>query len=690
MLGKGLRADVDPLNWGVYNSSHVLGLSVTEGNNGEPNYVAFLLQGGLGLADRDSYLSAEPQMQTQRTSYKAYIASMLALAGFDRAAERAEAVMAFETAIAQTHATREASGNDRNADNLWTRADFARQAPGLEWSAFFDAAKLGKQNTFVVWQPSAVIGVAALVASQPLEVWKDYLRFHAVDRNADVLPRACAEKALALHAGAAARASRAQDATLSAMSEAVGRIYVERYFPPEQKARVQAIVANVIASFQRRVEAVTWMSPATKAVALAKLKSVYFGVGYPEKWQDYSDLERRPSGRGRQSSALGIHPPHGVAHGHLGRLERARRAGGRLAGHAAPAPARRRHAAARRQSRRWHGSAGSPSTLSSGCEPTSAATPVTAVGCQATNVFLPGQPCGGEEGGPVHARRPAREVGPRPQVVGVVVVGRCLARGLGLRERCFQRHYRFGPLVRTVEAGQCQQAADVLLVTGSERLHARLGADVVLAVRQAEPALQQKGDVGLLAVDARFHRQTQQMGRSVDAPVERVDIGAQAAAQEPGQRRLVPDVIDAIQQWLEWRDASGFDRGLVQIGGAEVGNFARDGSQPARRRRRPADFSDLLGGSAHRSRPRVPAFLACRNLGGPEPSCRWHRRRSRRPAGCPGRCRFRGPNVAGRAFAREAILAGHQASTAANSMAPRRMRLCDMSLTFEVRMRPLS
>lgn len=294
LLGQGLRADVDPLNWGVYDSSHVLGLSVTEGNNGEPNYVAFLLQGGLGLADRDSYLSAEPQMQTQRTSYKAYIASMLALAGFDRAAERAEAVMALETAIAQTHATREASGNDRNADNLWNRADFARRAPGMDWSVFFEAAGLAKQSAFVVWQPSAVMGAAALVASQPLDAWKDYLRFHAIDRNADVLPRAFAEKALVLHAGVPARASRAHDATLSAMSEAVGRIYVERYFPPEQKARVQAIVANVIASFRRRVEAVTWMSPATKAVALAKLKSVYFGVGYPEKWQDYSDLSVDP------------------------------------------------------------------------------------------------------------------------------------------------------------------------------------------------------------------------------------------------------------------------------------------------------------------------------------------------------------------------------------------------------------
>ncbi len=200
-----------------------------------------------------------------------------------------------------------------------------------------------------------------------------------------------------------------------------------------------------------------------------------------------------------------------------------------------------------------------------------------------------------------------------------MVVGRCLARGLGLRERSFQRHDRCGPLVRTVEAGQCQQAADVLLVTGSERLHARLGADVVLAVRQAEPALQQKGDVGLLAVDARFHRQAKQVGRSVDAPVERVDIGPETAAQEPGQRRLVRHLIDAVQERLEWRDAPGFDGGLVQVGRAEVGDLARDGSH-----RLGAGVvqqsQDLLAGELTDLAPRVPALLACRDLGGPEPA----------------------------------------------------------------------
>jgi putative endopeptidase len=306
LLGRGLRADADPLNTGVYDSSHVLGLAVQASIHAEKTYVAFLLQGGLGLPDREHYLSAEPPMQALRTQYQAAINRMLTLAGFDHGEQRAQAVMALETAIAQSHTTREASAQDHNADNVWTRADFARQAPGMDWPAFFAAAGLAKQRDFVAWQPSAVKGVAALVASQPLQAWKDYLRFHAVHSHADVLPRAFAEQALALKAAAAAgasppgaRAQRALDATQSAMSNALGRMYVQRYFPAEQKARVQAIAANVIAAFSQRVQAVTWMSPATKTLALAKLKTVNFGIGYPDQWPedgpDDSDLVVNPA-----------------------------------------------------------------------------------------------------------------------------------------------------------------------------------------------------------------------------------------------------------------------------------------------------------------------------------------------------------------------------------------------------------
>lgn len=295
-LGRAIGADVDPLNWGVYRSSALLGLSLEPSIHGERTYVAFLLQGGLGLPDREHYVSSDTRMQALRGRYQAYVGHVLRLAGFDGAERRAQSVMVLETSLARAQATRDASANDRNADTVWTRADFAHRAPGMDWPAFFAAAGLARQDTFVPWQPGAITGLAALVESQPLDVWKDYLRFHALHAVADVLPRAFADSAAMMHAAAidqpqpSPRAQRAIEATQAAMSDALGRMYADRYFPAEAKARLESIVANVIAAFRHRVEAATWMSPSTKTQALAKLKTLYFGVGYPTRWQNYSDL----------------------------------------------------------------------------------------------------------------------------------------------------------------------------------------------------------------------------------------------------------------------------------------------------------------------------------------------------------------------------------------------------------------
>ena len=300
LLGREMRADVDPMGFGVYESAGVLGLAVEQSIHGEKTNTAFLVQGGLGLPDREDYLGDDPAKQALRARYREHIRKMLALAGFDHADDRASAVLALETALAQSHGTREASANDHNADNVWPRSDFARRAPGMDWTVFFDAAGLSGVEELVVWQPGAVTGLAVQVASQPLEAWKDYLRFHALHDFAFVLPRAFAEEALALGAatGAAPRPSRAERAfaaTQTAMSNAMGRMYVEGYFPAEQKARLERISDNVRAALTKRVEASTWMSPATKASALSKLQTLYVGLGYPDHWEDYSSLTVDPA-----------------------------------------------------------------------------------------------------------------------------------------------------------------------------------------------------------------------------------------------------------------------------------------------------------------------------------------------------------------------------------------------------------
>ena len=274
------------------------------GIHGEKTYVAFLLQGGLGLPDREYYVSAEPRMQALMTRYQEYIGRVMKLAGFDRAEQRAIAVMALRR-HAQTQPLRRSPGPPPTPG---TRADFARRAPGMDWSAFFAAAGLAKQETFVAWQPSAVTGLAALVGSEPLEAWQDYLRFQVIDAFADVLPHAFAEQAMAMQGAVTGqpqpspRAQRALAATQVAMSDAVGRMYAERYFPPEPKARVEAIVTNVIAAFRHRVEVATWMSPETRAIALATLKTLYF-----RDWlsANLAGLFRLGGGRRRP----GGHPP---------------------------------------------------------------------------------------------------------------------------------------------------------------------------------------------------------------------------------------------------------------------------------------------------------------------------------------------------------------------------------------------
>ncbi len=296
-MGAQLRADADPLNWGVFSSPNLFGLSVEQDVHGKNIYVPYLVQGGLGLPRHDLYLADDAKAQNVCARYLAHISRMLSLAGFKDADARAQAVLKLETDIARSHMSDQASDDTKFADNAWPLAAFSQKAPGLEWAAYWKAAGLSKQPSVVVWNPAAVQGESALVASTPLAVWQDQLRFHLIARYADVLPTEFGSEAAALRAvvNAAApvnepRAARASMATQNALPEAVGRLYVAKYFSPAMKAQVQTIAADVIAAFGQRIQALPWLTPETKAQALVKLKGIYFGVGYPEHWKDYSRL----------------------------------------------------------------------------------------------------------------------------------------------------------------------------------------------------------------------------------------------------------------------------------------------------------------------------------------------------------------------------------------------------------------
>lgn len=300
-LGETLRSDVDPLNNTNFHTANLFGLWVAPGFHDSAHYCAYLLQGGLALPDREYYLSASSRMSSIRTKYQAHVAAMLQLVGFTDPAARAARIVELEHSIAEKHVSL-ADGEDiAKADNTWKQSDFAVKAPGLDWAEYFAAAGLGKQASFIVWQPSAFTAESALVASVPLDTWKDWLAYHLVERYAGVLPKALADERFAFFGQTLSgtpqlrpRWQRGVGVVNNILGDAVGQIYAERYFSPEAKASAQAMVANIIESFRHRIDSLDWMAPATKAEAQAKLDKLYVGVGYPETWRDYSALEIQP------------------------------------------------------------------------------------------------------------------------------------------------------------------------------------------------------------------------------------------------------------------------------------------------------------------------------------------------------------------------------------------------------------
>ena len=297
-LGATLRADVDVLNAGHFATANLFGLWVAQDLDDPSRYSPFLLQGGLEMPDREYYLDPSPGMQAIRAKYLEHVGAMLGLAGLADPGPRAARILALETKIAQAHASHIDTEDVVKGDNHWSRADFDRLAPGLDWAAFLRAAGLDAQQAFVVWQPSALAGLSALVAAEPLEAWKDWLAFHAVEDGAPTLSAAFVDEWFGFHGRVlqgtpqlSERWKRGTRATSEALGEAVGKLYVKRYFPAGEKARAQAMVKHLLAAFAKRIDALDWMAPETKAKAKAKLAALKVGVGYPDHWRDYSGLK---------------------------------------------------------------------------------------------------------------------------------------------------------------------------------------------------------------------------------------------------------------------------------------------------------------------------------------------------------------------------------------------------------------
>ncbi|MDL5031359.1 M13 family metallopeptidase [Pelomonas sp. APW6] len=258
-------------------------------------------QSGLGMPDRDYYLKKDdPRFAKAREAYKTYLATLAGLLGEKDPAAAAERVLALEEKIAAVHWDKVENRDPVKTYNPMTPAEIAARAPGMDWDAYFAATGLGKLDSIAVAQPSAIAALSGLIASEPLKDWQLYLRLHAVSSNADVLPKAVREARFAFFgqalSGQKAELPRWQKSigeVNGALGEAVGQLYVARHFPPEAKARMEKLVANLLAAYKDSIDGLSWMSPTTRAAAQDKLSKYVTKIGYPAKWRDYSSLEVR-------------------------------------------------------------------------------------------------------------------------------------------------------------------------------------------------------------------------------------------------------------------------------------------------------------------------------------------------------------------------------------------------------------
>jgi len=287
---------------GRYSISIPFGLFVGQDDKQPDRYVTAMFQGGIGMPDRDYYLSKDAKIAAVRTAYLQHLTNVLTLAGEPNAAVRAKALLAFETEIAKVHWTQVESRDATKTYNLMPLSKLSADAKGFDWTTFLRDSGLTAATEVNVAQPSAINGTARLVAKAPLGVLKDQLLVRSLDQYGAVLPTAFDKEAFSFYGTTLSgtpeqevRWKRGVTFVTGALADDVSKIYVERYFPPETKAAADKLVKNVVEAMGRRIDGLTWMAPETKTRARAKLANFTTKIGYPDRWQDYSALTIQPA-----------------------------------------------------------------------------------------------------------------------------------------------------------------------------------------------------------------------------------------------------------------------------------------------------------------------------------------------------------------------------------------------------------
>ncbi len=271
-------------------------------------YTVYIGQGGLGLPDRDYYL--KPDFAAQKSAYQAYLAKLLTLSGWTHPEAAANDVVAFETKIADASWSKVEQRDPNATYNPMTIAGLQKLAPGFAWQGFLKQARLGKLKRIVVGEKTAFPKLAALYAQTPVETIKAWQAAHIADNAAFYLSKPFADAYFEMHnktlSGQQAQQARwkrgvhavsggdygvgDRNDTFGNLGWAVGQLYTASYFPPQSKAKIEDLVANVKAAYHARIEKLDWMSPQTKLQALKKLETYTIKVGYPDHPRDYSNV----------------------------------------------------------------------------------------------------------------------------------------------------------------------------------------------------------------------------------------------------------------------------------------------------------------------------------------------------------------------------------------------------------------
>jgi putative endopeptidase len=275
------------------------GLFVNRDARDSTQYAVMLTQSGLGMPDRDYYLADDAKLKDARAKYQVHIEKMLGMAGDSQAAADAAAILKLETALARVQWTRVENRDPVKTYNKTQIGDLPALMPGYDWQRYVRSAGLeGKVESVIVQQPSYFTGLGAVMASTPLPVWKAYFKWRVLSRAAPYLSKSFVEERFSFTGGVLRgvpenqpRWRRGIELLDGSMGEALGKLYVEKYFPPEHKARMQLLVANLLEAYRQDIETLDWMSAETKVGAQAKLAKIVTKIGYPDHWRDYSALQ---------------------------------------------------------------------------------------------------------------------------------------------------------------------------------------------------------------------------------------------------------------------------------------------------------------------------------------------------------------------------------------------------------------